>query len=82
MNPENPILSRELALVRVAAAEPDPALRVVGAWSARLIELGDGGFTAELSTTPERLSRFLAALAEHGQVTAVRSGALSLGGTV
>ena len=75
----NPTLSRELALVRVAAPDPDRALSVVGAWSARLLELRDGGFTAEISTTPERLSRFLAALAEHGQVTAVRSGALSLG---
>ena len=80
MNPILPSLNRELALVRVAAPEPDRALSVVGAWSARLIELRDGGFTAELSTTPERLSLFLAALAEWGEVTAVRSGVLSLGG--
>jgi len=79
MNPEKPTLSREFALVRVVAKPQDAALSVAGAWSARLIELCDGHFTAELSTTPERLSQFLAALSEHGQVTAVRSGALSFG---
>ncbi len=79
MNPKTPNLSRELALVRVAAEHPEEALSVVGAWSARLIELREGHLTAELSTTPARLSEFLAALSEHGQVTAVRSGVLSLG---
>ncbi len=79
MNHENPTLSRELALVRVAAEHPDEALSVIGAWSGRLIELRDGHFTAEVSATPERLSQFLTTLSEHGHVTAVRSGALSLG---
>jgi acetolactate synthase small subunit len=79
MNPDKPTLLREFALVRVVAERQDAALSVAGAWSARLIELSEGHFTAELSTTPERLSQFLAALAEHGQVTAVRSGALSFG---
>jgi acetolactate synthase small subunit len=79
MNTDKPTLSREFALVRVVAERQDAALSVAGAWSARLIELSEGHFTAELSTTPERLSQFLAALAEHGQVTAVRSGALSFG---
>ncbi|RYG39891.1 hypothetical protein EON79_23550, partial [bacterium] len=71
MNLEKPILSRELALVRVSADErQDEALSVIGAWSARLIELTDGYFTAEISAAPERLSQFLTTLAEYGQVTA------------
>ncbi len=83
MNPQQPTLSRELALVRVVAEQQDEArlenaLSLVGAWSARLIELREGHFTAEISATPERLSKFLAALAEFGQVTAVRSGAVTL----
>jgi acetolactate synthase small subunit len=78
MNPQQPTLSRELALVRVVAEKQDDALSLVGAWSARLIELREGHFTAEISATPERLSNFLAALAEFGQVTAVRSGAVTL----
>lgn len=79
MNPQQPTLSRELALVRVIAEQQDEALSLVGAWSARLIELREGHFTAEISATPERLSNFLTALAEFGQVTAVRSGAVTLG---
>lgn len=79
MNQEKPTLSRELALVRVVAERQDAALSIAGAWSARLIELSEGHFTAELSATPERISQFLAAIAEHGQVTAIRSGALSFG---
>lgn len=78
MNPDKPALSRELALVRVIAEQQDAALSVVGAWSARLLELSEAHFTVELSTTPDRLSQFLAALSEHGHVTVARSGALSL----
>ena len=78
MNPQQPTLSRELALVRVVAEKQDEALSLVGAWSARLIELREGHFTAEISATPDRLSSFLVALAEFGQVTAVRSGAVTL----
>ena len=57
----------------------EDALRIVGAWSGRLIELNDGYFTVEVSATPDRISGFLEVLSDHGQVTAVRSGALSLG---
>ncbi|MGV3616520.1 MAG: hypothetical protein ACO1SV_14425 [Fimbriimonas sp.] len=78
MNPDKPTLSREFALVRVVAERQDAALGIAGAWSARLIELTEGHFTAELSTTPERLTQFLAALSEHGQLTVARSGAMLL----
>jgi acetolactate synthase small subunit len=77
MNQDKPTLSREFALVRVVSDRQDDALRIAGAWSARLIELSEGHFTAELSTTPDRISQFLDAISEHGQVTALRSGALS-----
>jgi acetolactate synthase small subunit len=72
-------LKRELALVKVMASGPpqDQALSVVGAWSGRLLELGPGHFTAELSCDPDRLNGFIAALAEFGKVTSLRSGTLA-----
>ncbi|RYG23348.1 hypothetical protein EON82_14320 [bacterium] len=79
MNQPKSTLTRELALVRVITDCQEDALRVVGAWSGRLIELSESYFTVELSATPDRVSGFLERLADHGQVTVVRSGALSLG---
>ena len=79
MTREKPILSRELALVRVMTDRQEEALRVVGAWSGRLMELKDGYFTVEVCATPDRISGLLEVLSDHGHVTAVRSGALSLG---
>lgn len=79
MKEERPTLARELALVRVITDRQEDALRIVGAWSGRLIELHEGYFTVEVSATPDRISGLLELLANHGQVASVRSGALSLG---
>jgi len=79
MNEHRPTLARELALVRVITDHQEDALRVVGAWSGRLIELHDGYFTVEVSATPDRISGLLEILSDHGEVTSVRSGALCLG---
>jgi acetolactate synthase small subunit len=79
MNTQKSTLAREFALVRVVTDRQEDALRVAGAWSGRLIELTEGYFTVELSATPDRISGFLELMAGHGQITVVRSGALSLG---
>ena len=73
-------LQRELAVVRVLAEGElqDAALNVVGAWSGRLLELGADHFTAEVSAHPEKISRFLAALAPLGLSATFRSGVVSL----
>jgi acetolactate synthase-1/3 small subunit len=74
-------LERELALVKVEAEGDlqDEALSVVGQWSGRLLELGSGHFTAEVSGTPDKVSRFIAALTPYGLSASFRSGAVTLG---
>jgi acetolactate synthase-1/3 small subunit len=74
-------LRRELALVKVHAEGDlqNAALDIVGAWSGRLLELGQDHFTAEISADPDKISRFLAALAPFGLSASFRSGAVSLG---
>ncbi len=74
------LLERELALVRVeaAGARQDEALSIVGAWSGRLLELGPDHFTAEISAAPDRISRFLDALAPLGLAESLRTGTISV----
>ena len=74
-------LQRELALVKVVAEGDlqDAALGVVGAWSGRLLELGQNHFTAEVSGDPDKISRFIAARVPFGLSASFRSGAVSLG---
>lgn len=73
-------LRRELALVKVRAEGDvqNAALEIVGAWSGRLLELGQDHFTAEVSADPERVNGFIAALTPLGLTASFRSGVVSI----
>lgn len=73
-------LRRELALVKVHAEGDvqNAALDVVGAWSGRLLELGQDHFTAEVSADPERVNGFIAALEPFGLAASYRSGVVTI----
>jgi len=68
----------ELALVRVRArgSKLDEAAEIVGNAGGRLLSLSDDGFSAQVSSRPEKIEAMLGCLRRTAPVEAVRSGRL------
>jgi len=70
----------ELALVRVrASGKPlDEAAEIVGAAGGRLLSLSSEGFSAQVSSRPEKIEAMLSHLSRTAPTEVVRSGRLSV----
>ena len=74
---DTPLISRDLALVKVRAAEG--VARVCQEHGARTIDVSDGDLIIEMSDTEDRIESLISALRPFGIIELVRTGVVSMG---
>src|SRR5262245_51138436 len=77
---ETPIVSRDLALVKVAVAGPDRAqfLRVVDETRAHIVDSGEQTMTLEITGEPQHVDAVLSRLEPLGIIEMVRTGQVAM----